>query len=98
YNHLVTFLLGSEFAYQPEHERQSTAYGSTKQNHSHPFLKVRKSRGKPRGKVSEGHWFHSGPIKVQDLHLQSRLQPLQLLRPVPLQSVLQEPLLTPLPS
>jgi hypothetical protein len=44
--------LGSEFAYQPEHEHQSTAYGSTKQNHSHPFLKVRKSRGKPRVTMS----------------------------------------------
>jgi hypothetical protein len=31
--------LGFEFASQPEHEHQSTAYGSTKQNHSHPFLK-----------------------------------------------------------
>jgi hypothetical protein len=56
--------LGSEFAYQPEHERQSTAYGSTKQNHSHPFLKVRKCRGNPRGKIANNDGFYSSSIKA----------------------------------
>ena len=63
-NNLVTFLLRSEFANQPEHEHKPTADGSSKQNYSHPFLKVRKSRGKPRGKIANNDGFYSSSIKA----------------------------------
>jgi hypothetical protein len=63
-NDLVTILLGSELADQPEHEHKPTADGSTKQNHSYPFLKVRKSRGKPRGKIANNDGFYSSSIKA----------------------------------
>jgi hypothetical protein len=42
-NDLVTVLLGSELADQPEHEHKPTADGSSKQNYPHPLLKVKKA-------------------------------------------------------
>ena len=59
-NDLVTVLLGSELADQPEHEHKPTADGSSKQNYPHPFLKVRKSRGK----IANNDRFYSSSIKA----------------------------------
>ena len=59
----VLVVLGFELADQPEHGHKPTADGSSKQNYPHPFLKVRKSRGKP-SKIANNDGCYSSSIKA----------------------------------